>query len=740
MAENKTYDWQYVSVGGVVRVKITRGEDIAHLGELDQKKWTVLSCPANGLEFDADTLKLLDTDGDGKIRVKEVVAAAEWLTGVIKDKDLILGGYDELPLAQINVDVPEGKRLYESAKQILGNLGLKKETISIADTSDSVAIFANTAFNGDGIITPASTSDEELSGIISTCVAAMGGVTDRSGVDGVDAAKVEAFYTALADYSAWVAAAEADKEGILPYGDNTEAALAACEAVKDKVSDYFMRCKLINFDEAVSGAVDVSVDKVAAISDRNLGGCGDEIAAYPLARPVKDGVLPLDALNPAWQPAFANIKALVPELAASVSLTEAEWNAVLGRFSAYSAWKGAKKGSEVESLGIDAVNAALKADRRQDLLDLIEKDNALADEAASIDQVNKLMHLYRDFYKFLNNYVSFSDFYGRNETVKAVFEAGKLYIDERCCNLCLLVNGAGNHAEAAGLSNMFLIYCTCTSKTLGKTRDIVAVMTSGSIKNIRPGKNAVYYDLEGNDWDAVVTKVVDNPISVRQAFWSPYRKLAKFISDKIDKSAADKDSAATADLLTKADTADPTKAKQPFDIAKFAGIFAAVGMAFAGIGVALKALFSGIFALKWWQLILVIAAIMLVISGPACFIAWRKLRKRNLGPVLNANGWAINSEVLVNILFGGTLTSVAKYPIVKTPDPYAKKTPVWKKIICWLAVAAVVAFVVLLVAGKKGCTWSPFYKEAPVEVVEAVETAADAPAPDAAPVEEPVAE
>ena len=87
--DNK-YPWSFCSLGGVTRVKISSGEDIAHLGELDQKLWTVLSCPVDGLYFDKKTLSLLDTDKDGKIRVYEVVAAAEWITSVLKDKDLIL--------------------------------------------------------------------------------------------------------------------------------------------------------------------------------------------------------------------------------------------------------------------------------------------------------------------------------------------------------------------------------------------------------------------------------------------------------------------------------------------------------------------------------------------------------------------------------------------------------------------------------------------------------------------------
>ena len=83
------YNWTFTSVGGTVRVKITSGADIAHLGELDRKLWTVLSCPAKNLEFDQKTLELIDVDHDGNIRVDEVIATAEWLTGVLKDPDLL---------------------------------------------------------------------------------------------------------------------------------------------------------------------------------------------------------------------------------------------------------------------------------------------------------------------------------------------------------------------------------------------------------------------------------------------------------------------------------------------------------------------------------------------------------------------------------------------------------------------------------------------------------------------------
>ena len=110
------YKWTFASVGGQVRVKIQSGKDIAHLGELDRKLWTVLSCPVTGLEFDEATLRYLDTDGDGKIRVDEVIAAAQWLTKVLTDPDLLLKGESVIPLSAFNTEDEEGATLQGSAK------------------------------------------------------------------------------------------------------------------------------------------------------------------------------------------------------------------------------------------------------------------------------------------------------------------------------------------------------------------------------------------------------------------------------------------------------------------------------------------------------------------------------------------------------------------------------------------------------------------------------------------------
>ena len=132
MANNK-YKWEFENIGGSSRVKIRNGQDIAHLAELDPKMWTVLSCPVKGLEIDEKSLAYMDTDGDGKIRVNDVIATANWATGALKNADMLLEGVDNIDIEQLNQENEAGKKLYASAKQILENLGKDGSVISLAD-------------------------------------------------------------------------------------------------------------------------------------------------------------------------------------------------------------------------------------------------------------------------------------------------------------------------------------------------------------------------------------------------------------------------------------------------------------------------------------------------------------------------------------------------------------------------------------------------------------------------------
>ena len=554
------HTWTYANIGGNTRVVIKNGKDIQHLADLDEKLWTVLACPVAGLEIPEESLKCMDTDGDTKIHVADVVATSEWLCKVLHDPQVLFDGKPSLKLTDI---VDEG----------------------LLAVANALAV--------DGVVT----------------------------LDAVKAAIAGTTITAQAIPEA-------------PYAGDVMAAYKACQ---EAYAQYFQTAKL-------------------------------------------------QSLGLATQPADAAVP----------GLTEEQFVEMGKKIAEYESGKAAA----------EAANAA-----------------ALAAAQAQYKPLEKLLLLCRDYVTLLHNFVSFQDFYAKrgkallgrgaaDESPWAIFQAGTLVIDQRACNLCLKVSDMGKHNTQAADSGMFLIYCNCKHHATGQTMQIVAAMTVGDIRNLKVGKNALFYDRQGRDWDAEVVKIVDHPISIGQAFWSPYRKLGDWVSGLITKSAAEKEKKSFADLTAKLQTppaagqAAPAAQPAPFDIAKFAGIFAAIGMAVGYIGAFFTSLATGvkdIATYAWWALPVAILSLFLVISGPSMVLAWMKLRKRNLAPLLNANGWAINADAIVNVLFGNTLTEQAQYPIVKLKDPHAKVKKLTKGGKWAIAVAAILLGIAIAIATLYFC-------------------------------------
>ena len=498
-------------MGGVTRVRIKSAEDVRHLGELDKKMWTVLSCPVNGLEISSDSLRLMDQDGDGQLRLKEVVATADWLCATLRDPQSLFEQSDVIKIENI---ADEGIRVISDKLQ-------KDGKVALADVQAAI-----------------------------------------------DAIAIETPEMPAAPFEADV--------------------IAAYKAKSPEYAAYFEQEKL-----------------------QKLG------------------------------------LATIPEDAPKPGMTEKKFIEMGDQISK---WE-----SEVESIKSKV-------------------ESELAAAKAEFEPLRKLLLLHRDFYRLLRNFVTLEDFYDNDEKTVASFLAGTLILDQRACKLCIRVNDLAKHDSQAPLSGMYLLYCNCENKKTGKKLQIVAAMTQGEIKNLSVGKNGIFYDNNGLDYDATVFKIIENPISLRQAFWNPYRKMAKWVEDKINKSAAEKDAKTFDDMTAKVATAaDPNaEKKSAFDIAKFAGIFAAIGMALGMIGTALASVAQGWISLTWWQQIIVFVCILLIISGPSMIMAWMKLRRRNLAPVLNANGWAINADSIISVPFGLKLTEQVRFPFTKNP---AKKNP-----------------------------------------------------------------
>src|SRR5215212_5814896 len=228
--------WKFFRTGGLDQVLLESAEDLLALGELDQKLWVVLSCPVKGLELDEQTLALVDTDGDGHIHVREVVAAVHWAAAHLSKPGDLLAPLTALPLAAINDLTPEGKTVLSSAKNILSSLGKKDaEAITVEDTADTAKILGAKAPNGDGVVTLRATTDADVQALIKDVIATMGGVPDRAGGEGVNAEKVDAFFAEVESYLKWIAATA--EKNVPELGAATGPACLARRAVRAKVDD-----------------------------------------------------------------------------------------------------------------------------------------------------------------------------------------------------------------------------------------------------------------------------------------------------------------------------------------------------------------------------------------------------------------------------------------------------------------------------------------------------------------------
>ncbi len=678
MSTSTQHPWKFFRIGGLDQVALQTGADLLALEHLDQKLWVALSCPVKGLELDEKTLALIDTDGDGRIRVPELLTAIRWAAARLKDAGSLLQGADGLPLAAINDATPEGKILLSSARQILANLGKKDAAgLTVTEAADTAKIFSSNAVNGDGVIPPEATEDADAQALIKDIIACIGGTADRTGSLGVTAAQTDKFFAELTAYIAWVEQSGAKEIAIL--GDATDAACAALRAVRAKVDDFFARGRLAAFDHRAIAALNRSESEYLAIAAKDLKITAAEVADFPLARIEANRSLPLkDGLNPAWAGAIATLYSAVvtPVLGSTqTTLTEAEWIALNARFAAYETWLGGKAGSSVEKLGLARAKSILSGQGRAVLTALLAQDQALEPEFKAISDVERLVRYFRDLRPLLHNFVNFTDFYSSDRW--AVFQAGTLYLDSRSTELCVRVDAPN---PIAAMSKVYIAYCTCT-RAGSPSMNLAACFTQGDSDYLFVGRRGIFYDRAGRDWDAVITSLVDNPVSIRQAFWSPYKKFVRMIEEQAAKraAAADADSnsklAAAAEKTANADkTAVPAAPAQPkkLDI----GAVAAIGVVISGAISALTLILGYIFQLAPWQYPLVLLGIMLVISMPSMIIAWLKLRQRTLGPILEGNGWAVNGRVRINIPFGTALTDVAKLPRgakLSLEDPYKPK-------------------------------------------------------------------
>lgn len=728
--------WQFVRAGGVDQVVIRTGADIAHLAELDQKLWVALACPTRGVEFDPATLDWIDADGDGRIRAPELLAACQWAVAHVRDPQVLASGSEELQLASIATESETGAAMHAEALRILALAGqAQSSTISLAQVQARLTDLHAMALNGDGILNPAKLLAEtpELQALAQRIMDDYGASTGHDDEPGLAQEALAQFFADVQAVADWHHQAPAQSCGL----DSPAQACAAAQAlmaVQAKVEDFFARCRLAAFDAKALLPLSPSEEGYTVLGQQALHAGDGAVAALPLAAINAEAVLPLtEGINPAWMDALAALQAQVvtPLLGAQTQLDWAQWQQLCAQLAPCQAWLAAQPGTAVAAMSLEEAQALLASGRQQQLLDWIAQDSAEADRSQEAKNLEKLIRLQRDLLLLLNNFVSFSSFYSRQG---GMFQAGTLYLDGRSCELTVDVQDAGAHAALAGLAKTYLAYCECRRGT--QVRNIVAAFTAGDVDFLFVGRKGIFYDRQGQDWDATITTLIDNPTSIGQAFFSPYKKFLRFVEAQVAQRAASKDAAVTDGLQAQAtQLAAGAAAGAPAPSKTDVGTVAAIGVALGSLSTVAVAILSKVLELGPW-IPLAFLGVVLAISGPSMLIAWMKLRERSLGPILDASGWAINGRMKINLPLGRSLSQQAQVPANAERsyhDPYAQKsTARW-----WLALAALL--VVLGGVWSQGGfnawlpqSWQPAAASvaqepaAPAEAAPAVEAAAPA--------------
>lgn len=637
------YRHKFYRMARTTQVSLTCGADIEHLRDLGRRYWLVLSRPVETATPADDIASLLDTNKDGRVRIPEVLAAIDWLKPRLNSFDTLFVTSAGLSEAEIRQDTEEGKVLYKLFTSLTSEKILSQATLSGAIDS-----FKASSTNGDGVIPPQAI-DAKFAPVAEAILSVTGGATACDGSKGINLANVTAFSAAREAFLAWQQAKP--NLGDTLNGIAPAKAVACVEALAKKIDFFFDACNLLRYNPAAQDTFKLPVTT-------------DALTEAPIARPTPEatGLSITQGVNPAWSEMLTTLGKLLDEELITPDL----WQKAKSLIAPYRDWAAAQPAGADTFAAMDERTFEMAGDSAvlKIFTDAIAADTANAPLAAAFEDLKRLILLRTGFLRFLRNFVNLEDLYP--PTAKPLFLAGTLYMDERACSLCFpITKAAAAHAAAATSSKCCLVYCTITRPSEGLTKTILAVFTAGAVANLAVGKNGLFFDLEGKDWEATICHVVPNAISLTEAFFEPWRKVGAAVAGTIHKFIAGKNDAATAAMTDRATTATTsattgTPATSANNGAMMASV-ATLGIALSFIASAIAGIAAAITNTPIWKTALMVLGIISIVSIPNVILTWFKLRARDLAPILNASDWAINRTIGFTARIGTFFTQRACY-------------------------------------------------------------------------------
>ena len=652
--------------GGVQQLVVSSEADLAAIDALDPARWAATSAPLRDLHCDPAFLAFVDTAGNGRIRVKELLAARDWLFARMKSRKRIEERSDELFLDDLEATTPEGQKLRHAAEHVARELRLPDPSrLTLAEVRAFRAGYAKTLANGDGVVPPTLVPEADVADFARDVMSVVGSAPDASGENGVGETQLSRFLEGGKAFLNWKSRPQVSPD-IVPLGEGTELAVAAVKALDAKIEEFFLVCDLLRQEQQAASALRSTDEELKSLRAGGAPGIELYLAQAPLATPNPAGELALSAaVNPAFQAAWTSLndKVLSRLAPGQGTIDRVAWRKLKATFDPYLAWQKEKPAEPFEAVKLERLDEHLMAPLQSKLRGYIDVDKAAAPELLQVAEVEKLVLYQRYLIELANNFVNFSALYDPTRT--ALVEMGAIVVDGRRLEFCAKVENRAAHKAVAAESLIFLVYAQVLEKdSAAPAFEVVAPVTSGERGRLRAGKRGLFIDVLGKEWDAVIVEVVENPISIKEAMLQPFRRLQKMIGERIETLLVKQHASHEAALVTMAaGEAAPLKpVPEKKDPGGMQNLLIGGSIAFAAIGSALAYVVSAITSIAPLKLLGGIAGLAAVLVGLSALLGWLKLRRRDMGMLFEASGWAINPRMKITRRLGIVFTRTPDFP------------------------------------------------------------------------------
>ncbi len=659
--------------GRTRQLRINSPADLARVVDLDEAHWMALGAPVGSLNCDADFLAMVDSDSNGRIMCFELREAVAWLLAHLQDTSGLAEASESLALDAINTDSETGRQIYDSAAMILQQLDCAEAgEVTIDQVHQVKALVEQNPVSEAGVVLPEAADDDEVARFIADVIACVGGAEHPSGKVGIDREEMNDFLVQAQAYLDWqdqrtIPAGQTTSD-IMPLGERTCEAYDLYVSLRDKIEQYFAQCKAAAFDARAAERVAVSDADLQAIDLSDPEAIRAFMAAAPLAKPRADQVLAFeDPVNPFYFAQLARLRTEVVEPALgreAAALTEKAWRKVERFFDVHDKWIAAKAGQDVEDMDNEALARYLDPRFRDAVEQLIAASTQTAFVLGNIRLTQKLLLYQAHLTALANNFVSFPHLY--DPTRRAMFEMGTLIMDGRHFDFCLLCVDRARHAKVAATGNMCVLYVeVCPADAA--TYELAVPVTSGGLGNLCVGKRGMFRTVDGAESDARVVRIIDNPISISEAIVSPFKRLGRLLTGKIEafttKAEKTLDSEADAMVSRPAEAQPAAKPAESTSSGLLAGgLLMGGSVAIAALTSAAAYITKTLAGVETYKILIGLAAAVMLVMLPTTIVAIIKLRRRDLSALLEGSGWGINARMRLTFRQGRFFTSRPWYP------------------------------------------------------------------------------